>query len=143
MSSVRYQSLGPLLAGEGSRAFLGLALEDGASPRPVVLIWAPQDVVQNPELKATLRRETARALVFEHPHILRVHALAEQDGGLARVTEFADGEPLRRLLEAHPACRRTSRRSSWRMPPWVCTTRTSRAMTTARPSCTVTSGPRR
>ncbi|WP_141592128.1 PEGA domain-containing protein [Myxococcus sp. AB056] len=102
MSSVRYQSLGPLLAGEGSRAFLGLALEDGASPRPVVLIWAPQDVVQNPELKATLRRETARALVFEHPHILRVHALAEQDGGLARVTEFADGEPLRRLLEAHP-----------------------------------------
>ncbi|NVJ04881.1 PEGA domain-containing protein [Myxococcus sp. AM001] len=102
MSSVRYQSLGPLLAGEGSRAFLGLALEDGASPRPVVLIWAPQDVVQNPELTATLRRETARALVFEHPHILRVHALAEQDGGLARVTEFADGEPLRRLLEAHP-----------------------------------------
>ncbi|NVI97009.1 PEGA domain-containing protein [Myxococcus sp. AM009] len=102
MSSVRYQSLGPLLAGEGSRAFLGLALEDGASPRPVVLIWAPQDVVQNPELKATLRRETARALVFEHPHILRVYALAEQDGGLARVTEFADGEPLRRLLEAHP-----------------------------------------
>ncbi|ATB48721.1 protein kinase domain-containing protein [Corallococcus macrosporus] len=102
MSSVRYQSLGPLLAGEGSRAFLGLALEDGASPRPVVLIWAPQDVVQNPELTATLRRETARALVFEHPHILRVHALAEQDGGLARVTEFADGEPLRKLLEAHP-----------------------------------------
>ncbi|GHG84436.1 PEGA domain-containing protein [Comamonas sp. JC664] len=102
MSSVRYQSLGPLLAGEGSRAFLGLALEDGASPRPVVLIWAPQDVVQNPELTATLRRETARALVFEHPHILRVHALAEQDGGLARVTEFADGEPLRKLLEAQP-----------------------------------------
>ncbi|AKQ65551.1 Extensin-like protein precursor [Myxococcus hansupus] len=102
MSSVRYQSLGPLLAGEGSRAFLGLALEDGASPRPVVLIWAPQDVVQNPELTATLRRETARALVFEHPHILRVHALAEQDGGLARVTEFADGEPLRKLLELQP-----------------------------------------
>jgi len=102
MSSVRYQSLGPLLAGEGSRAFLGLALEDGAPPHPVVLIWAPQDVVQNPELTSTLRRETARALVFEHPHILRVFALAEQDGGLARVTEFADGEPLRRLLEAQP-----------------------------------------
>lgn len=102
MSSVRYQSLGPLGAGEGSRAFLGLALEDGAPPRPVVLIWAPQEIVQNPELTAKLTRETSRALVFEHPNILRVHGLALQDGGLARVTEFADGEPLRRLLEAHP-----------------------------------------
>ena len=102
MSSVRYQSLGPLLAGEGSRAFLGLALEDGAPPRPVVLIWAPQEIVQDPELTARLTRETSRALVFEHPNILRVHGLAIQDGGMARVTEFADGEPLRRLLEAHP-----------------------------------------
>jgi hypothetical protein len=102
MSSVRYQSLGPLLAGEGSRAFLGLALEDGAPPRSVVLIWAPQEIAQNPEMTARLTRETARALVFEHPNILRVHGLAVQDGGVARVTEFADGEPLRRLLEAHP-----------------------------------------
>ncbi|NMO14066.1 PEGA domain-containing protein [Pyxidicoccus fallax] len=102
MSSVRYQSLSPLGAGEGSRAFLGLALEDGAPPRPVVLIWAPQEIVQNPEMTAKLTRETARALVFEHPNILRVHGLAAQDGGLARVTEFADGEPLRRLLEVHP-----------------------------------------
>ncbi|MCE9673487.1 PEGA domain-containing protein [Myxococcus stipitatus] len=102
MSTVRYLSLGPLLAGAGSRAFLGLALEDGQPPRPVVLIWAPQEVVQSPELTARLTRETNRALVFDHPHILRVHSLAAQDGGLARVTEFADGEPLRRVLEAHP-----------------------------------------
>ncbi|RYZ41038.1 MAG: PEGA domain-containing protein [Myxococcaceae bacterium] len=102
MSSPRYQSLGPLLAGEGSRAFLGLALEDGATPRPVVLIWAPPDIAQNPELVARLERETNRALVFEHPNILRVHGLEKLDGGLARVTEFADGEPLRRVLEVHP-----------------------------------------
>ncbi|WP_342374493.1 protein kinase [Myxococcus stipitatus] len=102
MSTVRYLSLGPLLSGAGSRAFLGLALEDGLPPRPVVLIWAPQEVVQSPELTAKLTRETSRALVFEHPNILRVHSLAAQDGGLARVTEFADGEPLRRVLEASP-----------------------------------------
>ncbi|RKG75279.1 serine/threonine-protein kinase [Corallococcus terminator] len=102
MSSPRYQSLGPLLAGEGSRAFLGLALEDGATPRPVVLIWAPPDIAQNPELVARLERETNRAIVFEHPNILRVHGLEKLDGGLARVTEFADGEPLRRVLEVHP-----------------------------------------
>ncbi|RKH55563.1 serine/threonine-protein kinase [Corallococcus llansteffanensis] len=102
MSSPRYQSLGPLLAGEGSRAFLGLALEDGATPHPVVLIWAPPDIAQNPELVARLERETNRAIVFDHPNILRVHGLEKLDGGLARVTEFADGEPLRRVLEVGP-----------------------------------------
>ncbi|WP_223645836.1 serine/threonine-protein kinase [Corallococcus sp. EGB] len=102
MSSPRYQSLGPLLAGEGSRAFLGLALEEGATPRPVVLIWAPPEIAQNPELVARLERETNRAIVFDHPNILRVHGLEKLDGGLARVTEFADGEPLRRVLEANP-----------------------------------------
>ncbi|RKH63754.1 serine/threonine-protein kinase [Corallococcus aberystwythensis] len=102
MSSPRYQSLGPLLAGEGSRAFLGLSLEEGATPRPVVLIWAPPEIAQNPELVGRLERETNRAIVFEHPNILRVHGLEKLDGGLARVTEFADGEPLRRVLEANP-----------------------------------------
>ncbi|NOK08767.1 serine/threonine-protein kinase [Corallococcus exercitus] len=102
MSSPRYQSLGPLLAGEGSRAFLGLSLEEGATPRPVVLIWAPPEIAQNPELVARLERETNRAIVFEHPNILRVYGLEKLDGGLARVTEFADGEPLRRVLEANP-----------------------------------------
>ncbi|MFB1478757.1 protein kinase [Corallococcus sp. RDP092CA] len=102
MSSPRYQSLGPLLSGEGSRAFLGLALEEGATPRPVVLIWAPPEIAQNPELVARLERETNRAIVFDHPNILRVHGLERLDGGLARVTEFADGEPLRRVLEANP-----------------------------------------
>lgn len=102
MSSPRYQSLGPLLAGEGSRAFLGLSLEEGATPRPVVLIWAPPEIAQNPELVARLERETNRAIVFEHPNILRVHGLEKLDGGLARVTEFADGEPLRRVLEVNP-----------------------------------------
>jgi eukaryotic-like serine/threonine-protein kinase len=91
MSQVRYQPLGPLLSGEGSRAFLGLALEEGAPPRPVVLIWAPQEVSQDADLTERLRRETERALVFEHPNILRVYGLVTLEQGLARVTEYADG----------------------------------------------------
>jgi serine/threonine-protein kinase len=102
MSQVRYQPLGPLLSGEGSRAFLGLALEEGAAPTPVVLIWAPQEVAQDPELIDKLRRETNRAVVFDHPHILRVHGLTQLDQGLARVTEYADGETLRRVMEVTP-----------------------------------------
>jgi serine/threonine-protein kinase len=46
-----------------------------------------------------LERETQRATIFEHPNILRVHGLVTLDGRLARVTEYADGEPLRRVLE--------------------------------------------
>jgi serine/threonine-protein kinase len=99
MSQVRYQPLGPLLAGEGSRAFLGLALEEGAPPRPVVLVWAPPEVARDAELSAGLQRETQRASVLDHPNILRVHGLVPLEAGLARVTEFADGESLRRLLE--------------------------------------------
>ncbi|HEX8819546.1 MAG TPA: protein kinase [Archangium sp.] len=102
MRQVHYQPLGPLLSGEGSRAFLALALENGAPPRPVVLVWAPPEVARDPTQVARLQRETARAVVFEHPNILRVHGLAALDNQLARVTEFADGEPLRRILEASP-----------------------------------------
>ncbi|PTL85251.1 serine/threonine-protein kinase [Vitiosangium sp. GDMCC 1.1324] len=102
MSQVRYHPLGPLLSGEGSRAFLGLALEAGAAPRPVVLVWAPPEVARDSELSAQLERETQRAAVLEHPNILRVHGMVSLDAGLARVTEFADGESLRRVLEVRP-----------------------------------------
>ncbi|HZI03155.1 MAG TPA: serine/threonine-protein kinase, partial [Archangium sp.] len=102
MSQVRYHPLGPLLAGEGSRAFLGLALAEGAPPRPVVLVWAPPDVTRDSELSAQLERETQRAAVLEHPNILRVHGLVPLEAGLARITEFADGESLRRVLEVRP-----------------------------------------
>jgi eukaryotic-like serine/threonine-protein kinase len=102
MSQVRYHPLGPLLSGEGSRAFLGLAFEEGAAPRPVVLVWAPREVTQDADLTDRLRRETERAVVFDHPHILRVYGLATLEQGLARVTEYADGETLRRVMEVTP-----------------------------------------
>lgn len=99
MSSLRYLPLGPLHAGEGSRALLGLALEPEGRAAPVVLVQAPDALVASPELLEALQRETARATVLEHPHILRVHGLAALERGYARVTEFADGESLRRVLE--------------------------------------------
>ena len=102
MSQVRYHPLGPLLSGEGSRAFLGLALEESVTPRPVVLVWAPPDVTRDTDLLSQLRRETQRASVLEHPNILRVHDLVKLETGIARVTEFADGESLRRVLEVRP-----------------------------------------
>ena len=100
MSQVHYQPLGPLMPGEGNRPFLALALEEGAVPRPVVLVWAPPEVAEDAMQRARLERETERAVVFEHPNILRVHGLVTLEGRLARVTEYADGEPLRQVLDA-------------------------------------------
>jgi serine/threonine-protein kinase len=100
MSQPRYQQLGPLVPGEGARPLLALALEDGAPPRAVVLVWAPLEVTQDPTLTTRLQKETDRASIFEHPNILRVHGLVTLEGRLARVTEYADGEPLRQVLEA-------------------------------------------
>jgi serine/threonine-protein kinase len=94
----RYVPLGPIFAGEGSRAFLGLRITDDEAA-PCALVWAPEDVAREPELVEALRRETARAVELSHPNILRVYGLTQLDGGLARVVEFADGESLRRVLD--------------------------------------------
>ena len=96
---VRYQALGPLMSGEGSRAFLGLEISDSSPARPVVMVWVPGDTARDAEKRAQILRETQRAVTLEHPNITRVYGLAALDEGLARVVEFADGESLRRVLE--------------------------------------------
>ena len=54
MTSYRYQALGPLQAGEGSRAFLGLAISADNKARPVVIIWVPEAAEKDPELLAKI-----------------------------------------------------------------------------------------
>jgi len=102
MASIRYQSLGPLLSGEGSRAFLGLAVSDQPHepPFPVVLVWIPKDVLKDKGRLDQIIKETRRATQLEHPNIVKVFGLTSQPQGLARVVEYANAESLRRLLEA-------------------------------------------
>lgn len=99
MSSYRYQALGPLLAGEGSRAFLGLAISEDQRARPVVIVWVPDAVQGDAELLAKIRRETEHAAKLDHPNIVTVMGFASLDEGHARVVEFADGESLRKIIE--------------------------------------------
>ncbi len=99
-SPQRYQPLGPVLAGEGSRAFLGLEISAEGVARPVVLVWVPDEAVGQPKLIDQIRRETEHAATLDHPNILKVRGFASIDEGHARITEFADGESLRRVLEA-------------------------------------------
>ncbi|MEW5740413.1 MAG: protein kinase [Myxococcota bacterium] len=99
MASYRYQALGPLLAGEGSRAFLGLAISEDQRARPVVIIWVPDAAQVDAPLLAKIQRETEHAAKLDHPNIVTVLGFAKLDEGSARVVEFADGESLRKIIE--------------------------------------------
>src|SRR5262245_2082856 len=99
MSSIKYTALGPLMSGEGSRAFLGLEIVDNAHANPVVLVWVPEEKTQDGEQAGLIARETQRAALLDHPNIIRVFGLASLEEGIARVVEFADGEGLRRILD--------------------------------------------
>ncbi len=97
--NVRYHPLGPLLAGDGSRAFLGLEIEEDGQIRPVVLVWVPEEVANDAKALARLHKDTEVAAKLNHPNLIRVFGLASLEGGLARVVEFVDGESLRRVLQ--------------------------------------------
>lgn len=99
MTAYRYQALGPLQAGEGSRAFLGLAINAENKARPVVIIWVPEAAEKDPTLLAKIRKETEHAAQLDHPNIVTVMGFAKLEEGHARVVEFADGESLRKILD--------------------------------------------
>lgn len=99
MGRYRYQALGPLQAGEGSRAFLGLAISEDGRARPVVIVWLPDGARDDAELIAKIRRETEHAARLDHPNIVTVMGYADLDEGGARVVEFADGESLRKIID--------------------------------------------
>lgn len=118
MTSYRYQAIGPLQAGEGSRAFLGLAISPDNKARPVVIIWVPDVAEKDPALLAKIKRETEHAAQLDHPHIVTVIGFGKLDEGHARVVEFADGESLRRILDV---CKKVSARIAARILLDACT----------------------
>jgi serine/threonine-protein kinase len=99
MGVIRYEALGPLQAGEGSRAFLGLAISEDNKAAPVVIIWVPENAEKDGALLEKIRRETEHAAQLDHPNIVNVIGFARLEQGHARVVEFADGESLRRIIE--------------------------------------------
>lgn len=100
MPSFRYQALAPLPSSGTTRSFLGIAILDESRAEPVVLVWVPDEIARDVEKSERIQRETERAALLEHPHIIRVYGFARlEDQRLARVVEFADGESLRRVLD--------------------------------------------
>lgn len=97
MPDYTYQALGPLTPGS-ERAYLGLQIDEYGRAEPVVLVWLPDYAAKDADLRVRVIRENERATVLEHPNIVRVHGLEHVGDKTARVVEFSDGEPLRKIL---------------------------------------------
>jgi eukaryotic-like serine/threonine-protein kinase len=98
MRPSRYQVLGPLHAGEGSRAQLGLAIFEDGRAEPCVVVPVPDEAEKDAKLLEKIRRETDHAAQLDHPNIVTVFGFGALGQSFARMVEFADGESLRRVL---------------------------------------------
>jgi len=103
MRPVRYQVLGPLHAGEGSRAQLGLAVFEDGRAEPCVVVPVPEEAEKDAALLEKIRKETEHAAQLDHPNIVTVFGFAPLEKTSARMVEFADGESLRRVLNVSKA----------------------------------------
>jgi eukaryotic-like serine/threonine-protein kinase len=94
--------LGPLPSAVETQAFLGCEVWGHATrpDRPVVVIWLPNEVTDDPSQLEHVQRETAFVTSLEHPNLIRVHGVECFDEGWARIVSYVDGEPLRGVLEA-------------------------------------------
>ena len=93
--------LGPLSSDVATRAFLACEVVDDAprADRPLVVVWIPDEIVCDPARMAQLQRETALVVNLVHPNLARVYGLRHFEEGWARLVEYTDGEPLRRIAE--------------------------------------------
>jgi len=88
------------MGGKGSSAFLGCVQDDGGGQvRPVVMVFLPQDVVENTDLLAQITAETEVASNIDHVNVIGVFGVAKLDEGVARVVEFADAESMATIYE--------------------------------------------
>jgi hypothetical protein len=98
MSANHFEPLGPLSA--DGRAHLGVEIQGHGLPAlPVVMVWVPKAITEDPAKLAELKAQTESAVRLEHANIIRVRGLSKLDDGWARVVEFADADSLRKLLE--------------------------------------------
>jgi serine/threonine protein kinase len=89
--------------GEGGMGEVYLA-HDTKLGRKVALKILPADVTNNPERLNRFEREAQAASTLNHPNIVTIHEIGTCDNTHFIVTEFIDGETLRRKLKhAHLA----------------------------------------
>jgi serine/threonine protein kinase/tetratricopeptide (TPR) repeat protein len=95
----RYRILEPL--GEGGMGRVYLA-EDPALGRRVAIKVLPADLANDPERRARLLSEARAASALNHPNIVTIHDVGEDDGRIYVAMERIEGKTLRAWRDAAP-----------------------------------------
>ncbi len=95
----RYRILGPLGAGGMGEVFVA---EDPTLGRQVAIKVLPREFASDPARRARLTHEARAASALNHPGIVTVHDLGEQDGELYVAMELVEGVTVREWARAEP-----------------------------------------
>src|SRR5262245_53906794 len=91
-----YQVVSQLGQGGMGKVFLA---EDTRLERKVALKILPATFIQNLDRVRRFEREAKAASALNHPNILTIHEIGEADGAHYIVSEFVEGETLRRQMQ--------------------------------------------
>ncbi len=83
---------------QGGMAEVWLAI-DRTLDRKVAVKWLKPTLATDPVVAERFRREAVAAASLNHPNIVAVHDVFEQDGRQAVVMQLVDGKCLRQLLD--------------------------------------------
>jgi eukaryotic-like serine/threonine-protein kinase len=106
----RYHVVGHLASGGMAELFLGRLVGPGGFERPVVLKRVLPELVGRRQVLDMFLDEARVAARIQHPNVVQVQELVEQDGAYYLVMEFLQGESALGLMK------RAARRGE-RMPP--------------------------
>ncbi|OLE54515.1 MAG: hypothetical protein AUG51_07975 [Acidobacteria bacterium 13_1_20CM_3_53_8] len=87
--------------GEGGMGEVYLA-QDTQLDRPVALKFLPPDVAENQKRMQRFIQEAKAASALNHPNILTVYEIGQEDGTHFFATEFVDGVTLRQRMKGAP-----------------------------------------
>ncbi len=93
-----YRILGEL--GRGGMGSVYLAQQEKLGGRSVALKVLPSGVAQSPQARARFRSEALAVARLQHPHIVAVHDIVEDQGVCAYAMEWIDGPSLAAVIDA-------------------------------------------
>ncbi|MGH9928464.1 MAG: protein kinase domain-containing protein, partial [Pyrinomonadaceae bacterium] len=95
----RYEVKSQLGAGGMGEVYLA---KDTKLDRKVALKILPADVAAHPDRMKRFVQEAKAASALNHPNILNIYEIDQEDSGHFIATEFIDGETLRERMQSVP-----------------------------------------
>ena len=93
---LHYRIVGKI--GEGGMGHVYQA-EDAKLGRMVALKFLPPDTIKDDKAKRRLMQEARAASALNHPNIVTIHSIDEQDGLDFIVMEYVQGETLKQIVQ--------------------------------------------